>query len=140
MKDIELEQHMTVLAAHDCHCESCAKTSCVVRQKLQRLPVSMGGLGECQTYGGGYVQSDKAEAVSALYYRYRGMVQERKGAKRANRYQAYSLASLLSAITDPAANLNAENNLWTIAGLLDYNPEQLREDIIALKQAAEDAL
>ena len=55
-------------------------------------------------------------------------------------YQAFKLANALSAAVDGASNPNAEKNLRVIAGLLAYDPDQLREDIIALKEAAGDTL
>ena len=135
-----IEQAMRELAAADCHCASCARTGlkCSVRDELQRLPVSKGGLNECKTRGG-YLPSDDPLAVSELYYRYRGLP-ERTVAKRENRYDAYRLAVTLFVVVDRTLKPNGETNLLTFAELLDYDPEELRADVDALKQIAEDAL
>ena len=127
-----IEQAMRELAAADCHCASCARTAseCLVREKLQRLPVSKGGLNECKTRVGGYLPNEDPDAVSELNYRYRSQVQERD----TNRYEAYRLATRLF------ARINDDTALEIIAAELDCNPCELQRDIAALKQTVEAVL
>ena len=56
------------------------------------------------------------------------------------RYDAYRLAVTLFVVVDRTLKQNGESNLLTFADLLEYDPEELRADIDALKQVAEAAL
>ena len=132
----DIVQAMRELAAADCHCASCARTAseCPVREKLQRLPVSKGGLNECKTRVGGYLPSEDPTAVSELNYRYRSQVQERNDENAPNPYDAYRLAVAL------LAHVHDDTTLEIIASELDYDPCQLQSGIVAIAEIVKAAL